>query len=212
MTIYWLLYAAAVWMGFTVHEAAHAFVAHALGDSTPRKQGRLSLWPHRHLSFWGSFVVPALLLAATGGHFALLWAKPVEMRPGTMRLREPYATAVVKLVGPASNAVVATLLGVGLAMLPYGASALIRDALKVGIIANITLAVLNSLPVWPLDGGAFWLLLPLRPRVREICEVTSALAMVGAVFVLPLVTPHDPFGALLGRMVDAAFSMAYSVR
>lgn len=207
-----LLYAAAVWVGFTAHEAAHAFVAHALGDPTPRKQDRLSLWPHRHLSFWGSLVVPALLLAVTGGRFALLWAKPVEIQPGTMRLREPYATAVVKLVGPASNVVVATLIGLGLAMLPYGAPVLIRDALKAGIVANTTLAVLNALPVWPLDGGAFWLLLPLRPRFREVCEVTSALVMVGAVVVLPLLTPHDPFGAFLGRVVDVAFSMAYSVR
>ena len=62
-------------LAITVHEAAHAFAADALGDSTARQMGRLSLNPLRHIDPVGTVLLPLLLLATTG--FLFGWAKPV---------------------------------------------------------------------------------------------------------------------------------------
>ena len=36
-------------LGVMVHEWAHAVMASRFGDDTPRRQGRLTLWPFVHL-------------------------------------------------------------------------------------------------------------------------------------------------------------------
>src|SRR5207245_4060068 len=65
-------------LGLVLHEAAHAAVAVARGDQTPRLDGRLSLNPSHHLDPLGTI---AVLLV----HFG--WAKPVRINPSRMRHR-----------------------------------------------------------------------------------------------------------------------------
>ncbi len=60
-------YGLSVWIiplviAITFHEAAHGFVAHALGDDTAYKLGRVSLNPLRHIDPFGTLMLPALLL------------------------------------------------------------------------------------------------------------------------------------------------------
>ncbi|HEV3231220.1 MAG TPA: site-2 protease family protein, partial [Candidatus Dormibacteraeota bacterium] len=43
----------ALLLGFTLHEMAHAYVAVAQGDQTPRLDGRLSPDPRRHIDPYG---------------------------------------------------------------------------------------------------------------------------------------------------------------
>lgn len=40
-----------------VHECAHAWVAHKMGDDTAKNQGRITLNPFKHLSLWGSIMM-----------------------------------------------------------------------------------------------------------------------------------------------------------
>lgn len=131
-------------IGLTFHEFAHGWVADRLGDSTARKQGRLTLNPLAHLDPVG-FVMLIL--------FRFGWAKPVPVNPFNLRGDPTRSMMLVSLAGPASNLllafILALLLGLGVAgLIPYG-NLLIFYALQI----NVILALFNLIPVPPLDGS-----------------------------------------------------------
>jgi Zn-dependent protease len=139
----------ALLVGLIAHEFAHAAVAVARGDQTPRLDGRLSLNPSHHLDPLGSI---AVLLVGFG------WAKPVRINP--YRMRGPYDAAVVALAGPLTNLVLAVLISIPIKL---GLNAGSFDAgwppwrlLLVAFYLNVALAVLNFLPIPPLDGYNFF--------------------------------------------------------
>ena len=55
---------------FPVHECAHAWTADRLGDPTPRRMGRISLNPFRHLDLFGTLTIFL---------FGVGYAKPVPV-------------------------------------------------------------------------------------------------------------------------------------
>ncbi len=71
MTIYtastWVL---PVLLAITLHEAAHGYVAHHLGDDTAWQLGRVSFNPLRHVDQFGTVPLPALVssTSAEGRH------------------------------------------------------------------------------------------------------------------------------------------------
>jgi Zn-dependent protease len=139
----------------TFHEAAHAWTANQLGDSTARLLGRLSLNPVVHVDVIGTIVFP--LLAIMTGIPLIGWAKPV---PVDMRnLRNPRRDfAVVALAGPVSNLLLAAAGAVvvnaamGDATSLYSADGWTRG-LALFVVVNVLLAVFNLIPIPPLDGG-----------------------------------------------------------
>ena len=141
-------------IGLTVHEAAHAWVAHKLGDSTAQSQGRVSLSPFSHIDPVGLFFI---IFAGFG------WAKPVEFREE--RLRNPNRDPIyIALAGPVSNALLACVCAALYAFLfphlqnagPTGGS--LAKMLQLAIFTNWGLFVFNLLPIPPLDGShvVFW--------------------------------------------------------
>ena len=62
-----------------LHEVAHGFAAHKLGDPTAKSQGRLSLNPLKHIDPFGTVLMPLLLMAMGGPVFG--YAKPVPYNP-----------------------------------------------------------------------------------------------------------------------------------
>lgn len=142
--------------GITVHEVAHGWVANSLGDSTARLQGRLTLNPIRHIDPVGTILVPALMVMLTG--FIFGWAKPVPVN--WQRLGHPRRDmALVAAAGPLANLVMMLIWAI-IAKLVFVAgieaslvAPFILTMVKVGIIINIILMVLNLLPLLPLDGG-----------------------------------------------------------
>lgn len=151
-----LLIAFVVLIGsLTFHEAAHAWTADQLGDSTARLLGRLSLNPVVHIDIIGTIVFP--LIALMTGVPLIGWAKPV---PVDMRnLRAPRRDfAIVALAGPVSNLLLATIGAVVVNMLPGDPADALRESavangLILFVIVNVLLAVFNMIPVPPLDGG-----------------------------------------------------------
>lgn len=85
-------------IAFTVHELAHAVTADYLGDPTPRRMGRITLNPLKHLDPFGTIM---LIIAGFG------WAKPVMTNPMNMRGNPHTSMAIVAFAGPLSNLVMA---------------------------------------------------------------------------------------------------------
>ena len=133
-------------IAMVVHEYAHARVAYALGDYTPRLQGRLTLNPAAHVD-------PIGLLMLFIVHFG--WAKPVQINP--MNFSNPKRDDIlVSVAGPASNLITAFIALIILVLLakfdfPFSEGTLL--VFNLIIIYNINFAIFNMLPIPPLDGS-----------------------------------------------------------
>ena len=133
-------------IAMVVHEYAHARVADALGDYTPRMQGRLTLNPAAHVDPIGL----AMLFIV---HFG--WAKPVQINP--MNFSNPRRDDIlVSLAGPASNLItsfIALIILVLLAKFDFPFSEGVLVVFNLIIVYNINFAIFNMLPIPPLDGS-----------------------------------------------------------
>jgi len=144
-------------LAISLHEAAHGWIAHLLGDSTAKQLGRLTANPVKHIDPVGTLLVPAFLLIISQGSFAFGWAKPVpvDVRNFVNPLKD---MALVALAGPASNFIMAIIWTLILLFtanaLPQGGFASILSTMaEIGVLINLILMVLNLFPIPPLDGG-----------------------------------------------------------
>jgi len=147
-----------VLLAITLHEAAHAYAAHRLGDSTAKMMGRLSLNPIRHIDLVGTIVVPILVGIFSHFQFIFGWAKPVPINYN--QLKQPRRDmALVAAAGPLSNLAMAlfwaSVFKIGLMLKPETSMVALFLALsgQAGILINLILAFLNLIPIPPLDGS-----------------------------------------------------------
>ena len=133
-------------IAMVIHEYSHARVAYALGDYTPKMQGRLTLNPAAHVDLIGLVMLFIV-------HFG--WAKPVQINP--MNFSNPRRDDIlVSLAGPLSNLITAFVFTIILVFMIKLHMTLTEGLLVVFnliIVYNINFAIFNMLPIPPLDGS-----------------------------------------------------------
>lgn len=156
-----------------VHEAAHAFAAHKMGDSTAHSIGQVSLNPVPHIKRepFGTVVVPILSFLAGG--WMIGWAS-TPYNP-QWAYDYPKKAAAMAAAGPISNFVLMIIsviiihvgIAVGLFIQPdtitisgivsgasIGWTEILAKIVSVMFSLNLILFVFNLLPFPPLDGSA----------------------------------------------------------
>lgn len=191
----------AVLIALTVHEFAHAYASHRLGDPTPKWQGRLTLNPVAHVD-------PVGLLMLVFFRFG--WGKPVQVDPRYYKNRR-QGTMIVSLAGPASNIITAFVTMIAFVLV--GPSGFIGTLLLWVFQLNVILAIFNMLPIPPLDGSkVLGSLLPHRLSYRYLnffgqygFFVLIALVATGALRMI-----ISPLYALLSRGIVTIVSILMS--
>lgn len=187
-------------LAITVHEVAHGWVAKQLGDPTAQRLGRLTLNPVKHIDPIGTILVPGVLLLLGG--FIFGWAKPVPVT--WENLRHPKRDmALVAAAGPGVNLLMA-LLWAGIAKgatvmspdMQWFSTPLLYMGLA-GVSINTVLAVLNLLPIPPLDGGRVAAGMLPGPMAYQL----SRLEPYGFFILLALMV-SGLLGQLLGPLVS----------
>jgi Zn-dependent protease len=167
----------------TLHEAAHGYVAKHFGDLTAYAQGRVSLNPLRHIDLVGTLIVP--LVIVTLSHFAgssilFGWAKPVPVNFGNLR-NPKRDMRWVAAAGPGANFAMALFWATTLKLGTIAPDAYFSQPMiwmgAAGIFVNVALAVLNLMPLLPLDGGRIVVSL-LPPRLAYRFSLLEPYGMV----------------------------------
>lgn len=137
-----------------LHEIAHGLVSTWLGDPTPKRQGRLSLNPLKHLDPIGTL---CLIFFHVG------WAKPVVVNPDYYKNKK-RGMALVALAGPLMNFLLAIfsiiITAIFVKVNAYSnVLIIIYNFLLYFSVINLGLGLFNLIPIPPLDGsrilGAF---------------------------------------------------------
>ncbi len=219
----------ALWYGVFVfstvgHEAAHAWTAHRLGDSTAQRGGQVSLnpWPHIRREPFGMVVIP--LLSWFLGGWLIGWAS-APYDPEWARTY-PRRAALMALAGPAANFLLVIAAGLLLRLgLEWGffqgpfsltssqlvlsssgaGAALAAKTLSVIFSLNLLLGVFNLLPLPPLDGSSLPLfVLPARAARGYLDALSSpAVRLIGLVLV------SRGFGAFFPTILRTVAELLY---
>ena len=188
-------------LAITVHEASHGYVARMFGDSTAWMLGRVTLNPLKHIDPLGTILVP--LATFWLGGFLFGWAKPVPVN--FANLRNPKRDMLwVAAAGPGANLLMAIAWAFLYAATSSGgafASAGLQEMSSAGIAINVSLMVLNLLPILPLDGGR--IALSLLPR--RLAIPYSSTERFGFIVVILLIV-SGALGVVLGPFFRATLT------
>lgn len=133
----------------TIHQFFYAFASTKLGDPIPKKEGRLTLNPLKHIELVG-FII--LIIRNFG------WGNPVNTNPAYYKDKKK-GTILVALSGIISNFLIAAIFGLlynSLAPILLSTNAMLSgfvlSTFRYIVKYNVVLAVSNLVPIYPMDG------------------------------------------------------------
>jgi Zn-dependent protease len=216
-----LTWYAAFLFSTVLHEAAHAWSAHRLGDPTAYHGGQVTLNPLPHIRRepFGLVLVPIVTFALSG--WMMGWASaPYDPH---WAVRHPRRAAWMSLAGPAANLLLVVAAGLALrAGLAAGIFGLpthisfsqlvsasggvvgVATLLSILFTLNLLLFAFNLLPLPPLDGsGALPLFMSERMALRyRVFLAQPMLALIGLLIAWRLIGPvFGPLHALALRLL-----------
>ena len=185
----------AVIIGLTVHEWAHAAAANRLGDPTAKNLGRMTLNPLAHIDLFGFL---CLLVVGFG------WAKPVPVNPRNFK-NYRRDDIIVSLAGIVTNLIVALITPIVFYFSLRGTlgsnEAFYSIVLNI-ITINLSLAVFNLLPIYPLDGSHVFESL----FMRKIPKFFMFMRNYGQYILIALLV-FGVISSVLGYVVNALFRL-----
>ena len=203
-------------LAITLHEAAHGYAALALGDTTARDQGRLTLNPLKHIDRMGTIILPGILLITqllTIHRVAFMfgWAKPVPV--SAWKFTNPRrGMALVAIAGPAMNFFLAWVSAIGLRV--FGDADISSSSYTVlsdFLLVNMVLGLFNLLPILPLDGGRIvaGILPESLARSWAGLERYGLLLVLLVILVLPNIFHINPINDALEVVLPKALHLIF---
>ncbi len=185
-------------VSLVLHELAHGWVAWKLGDPTAKSLGRLTLNPLRHLDVWGTAALVVTFLGS-GGTFFFGWAKPVPVNPSYFK--DPQrGMMLVGAAGPVTNLALAVV-AASLVWATYTWSLFLAQALALLFLLNVLLAVLNLLPIPPLDGSRVVGGFLTRSQYRSWIALDRYGNYTFMILMLIILVAPQVFEATIGRVL-----------
>jgi Zn-dependent protease len=183
-----------------LHEYAHAWAAFWQGDPTAKYEGRLTLNPLAHIDWWGTVLMPLMLLYFFQMFFG--YAKPVPINPYNFR-DQRKGMIWVSAAGVGANFLIAIVLGLVVRFLP---GFFLNPFLSFVIIVNIWLGLFNLLPFPPLDGSKLLMaLIDFRPSsswARLVGLASTPFGILIAIFIAMTFLPY--LSNLIFRLIVGA--------
>jgi len=134
----------------SLHEAAHAWVAHLLGDDTAKDEGRLTLNPISHIDLWGTIAVPAFNLFILPGGGLIGWGRPVPVNAGNLK-HWRRDELLIALAGPVANLLMAVP-AIAVSIYCLAPDSPWQKLAYTFAYVSIYLGLFNLLPIPPFDG------------------------------------------------------------
>lgn len=160
-----IFFFAVLFLSVIIHEVAHGYSALMLGDPTAKLAKRLTLNPLRHVDLFGTIIVP-IICVLSPSNFLFGWAKPVPYNPYNLK-NQRWGESIVAISGVATNFFLAVVFAF---FARYGFAHgfdTYASLSSVIVLVNLSLGLLNLIPIPPLDGYTF---------LRGLLPAKSAMA------------------------------------
>ena len=179
----------------TLHEFAHAYVAYRCGDPTPKWSGRLSLDPMRHFD-------PVGLVCFTFVGFG--WARPAPINSANFK-HYKLGLFTTAIAGVVANCLIAFIvyplyLLCATRLSDNLGAEFLTTLLRLIYSYNLSIAVFNLLPLYPLDGFRV-----LEALTKPWNKVRQFLGKYGQIILLVLVA-ESFICDIAGRLLPIFYS------
>lgn len=195
-----VIVAGIILVSIAAHEAMHAYVAHKLGDTTAKEEGRLTLNPFQHVDIFLTVLLPVILLLL---HLPPIFvAKPVPINPDRVKFEE-FGTALIGLAGPFTNLALATV--VALFVRFTGLDGFGYTLAEMFVYINIVFFVFNMIPFPPLDGSR--LLYAFAPDgMRKIMLSIENMGFIALLILIVILLPFTGLIELVRNVTEIIFN------